>query len=72
MAIFVDENSRVVVQGLTGKQGQFYGLRNKAYGTNIVAGTNPKKAGTDVEGIPIYATVKDAVEQAGADTSPSG
>jgi succinyl-CoA synthetase alpha subunit len=69
MAIFVDENSRVVVQGLTGKQGQFYGLRNKAYGTNIVAGTNPKKAGTDVEGIPIYATVKDAVEQAGADTS---
>lgn len=69
MAIFVDENSRVVVQGLTGKQGQFYGLRNKAYGTNIVAGTNPKKAGTDVEGIPIYATVKDAVEKAGADTS---
>jgi succinyl-CoA synthetase alpha subunit len=69
MAIFVDENSRVVVQGLTGKQGQFYGLRNRAYGTNIVAGTNPKKAGTDVEGIPIYATVKDAVEQAKADTS---
>lgn len=69
MAIFVDENSRVVVQGLTGKQGQFYGLRNKAYGTNIVAGTNPKKAGTDVEGIPIYASVKEAVEKAGANTS---
>ncbi|MEQ8672084.1 MAG: succinate--CoA ligase subunit alpha [Aggregatilineales bacterium] len=69
MAIFLDENSKVVVQGLTGSQGQFYGLRNQAYGTNIVAGTNPRKAGTDVEGIPIYATVKDAVEQAGADTS---
>lgn len=69
MAIFLDENSKVVVQGLTGSQGQFYGLRNQAYGTNIVAGTNPRKAGTDVEGIPIFATVKDAVEQAGADTS---
>lgn len=69
MSIFVDENTKVVVQGLTGKQGQFYGLRNRAYGTKVVAGTNPKKAGTDVEGVPIYATVKDAVEQAGADTS---
>lgn len=69
MAIYLDENSKVVVQGLTGKQGQFYGLRNRAYGTNIVAGVNPRKPGTDVEGIPIYATVKDAVEQAGADTT---
>ncbi|MCU0511862.1 MAG: succinate--CoA ligase subunit alpha [Anaerolineae bacterium] len=69
MAIFADANTRVVVQGLTGKQGQFYGLRNRAYGTQVVAGTNPKKAGTDVEGVPIYATVKDAVEQAGANTS---
>lgn len=69
MAIFADENSRVVVQGLTGSQGRFYGLRNRDYGTKVVAGTNPKKAGTDVEGIPIYATVKDAVEQAGANTS---
>lgn len=69
MAIFADENSRVVVQGLTGSQGRFYGLRNRDYGTKIVAGTNPKKAGTDVEGIPIYATVKDAVEQAGANTA---
>jgi succinyl-CoA synthetase alpha subunit len=69
MAIFADENSKVVVQGLTGSQGRFYGLRNRAYGTKVVAGTNPKKAGTDVEGIPVYATVKDAVEQAGANTS---
>ena len=59
----------MVVQGLTGSQGRFYGLRNRDYGTKVVAGTNPRKAGTDVEGIPIYATVKDAVEQAGANTS---
>lgn len=69
MAIFVDQNTKVVVQGLTGSQGRFYGLRNKAYGTQVVAGTNPKKAGTDVEGIPIFATVKDAVEATGANTS---
>ncbi len=69
MAIFADENSKVVVQGLTGSQGKFYGLRNRAYGTKVVAGTNPKKAGTDVEGIPVYATVADAVKQAGANTS---
>lgn len=69
MAIWLTEKNKVVVQGLTGKQGQFYGLMNRDYGTNIVAGTNPKKAGTNVEGIPIYATVKEAVEQADADTS---
>jgi succinyl-CoA synthetase alpha subunit len=69
MAIFADENTRVVVQGLTGSQGRFYGLRNRDYGTKVVAGTNPKKAGTDVEGIPVYASVKDAVEQAGANTA---
>ncbi len=69
MAIFADENSKVVVMGLTGSQGRFYGLRNRAYGTKVVAGTHPKKAGTDVEGIPIYATVSEAVEQAGANTA---
>ena len=55
MAIFVDENTKVVYQGLTGSQGRFYGLRNRDYGTQVVAGTNPKKAGTDVDGIPIFA-----------------
>lgn len=69
MAIFADRNTKVVVQGLTGSQGAYYGLRNKAYGTQILAGTNPKKAGTDVEGIPIYATVADAVREAGVNTS---
>src|SRR5260221_2107812 len=69
MAIFADENSKVVVQGLTGKQGQFYGLRNRAYGTKVVAGTNPKKAGTNVEGIPIFATVAEAIKETGANAS---
>jgi succinyl-CoA synthetase alpha subunit len=69
VSIFVDENTKVVYQGLTGSQGRFYGLRNKAYGTNVVAGTNPKKAGTDVEGIPIFASVADAVKETGANAS---
>jgi succinyl-CoA synthetase alpha subunit len=69
MSIFVDENTKVVYQGLTGSQGRFYGLRNRDYGTNVVAGTNPKKAGTDVEGIPIFANVAEAVEQTGANAS---
>ena len=69
MAIFVDENTKVVYQGLTGSQGRFYGLRNRDYGTQVVAGTNPKKAGEDVDGIPIFASVGDAVEATGADVS---
>ena len=69
MAIFVDENTKVVYQGLTGSQGRFYGLRNRDYGTQVVAGTNPKKAGTDVDGIPIYASVADAKEATGATVS---
>jgi succinyl-CoA synthetase alpha subunit len=69
MSIFVDETTKVVYQGLTGSNGRFYGLRNRDYGTQVVAGTNPKKAGTDVDGIPVFATVADAVDATGADTS---
>jgi succinyl-CoA synthetase alpha subunit len=69
MSIFVDENTRVVYQGLTGSAGRFYGLRNRAYGTQVVAGTNPSRGGTDVEGIPVFATVKEAVERTGATAS---
>ena len=69
MSIFVDERTKVVYQGLTGSQGRFYGLRNREYGTQVVAGTNPKKAGTDVDGIPVFATVKDAVAATGANAS---
>ncbi len=69
MSIFVDENTKVVYQGLTGSQGRFYGLLNREYGTQVVAGTNPKKAGTDVEGIPIFANVAEAVKETGATAS---
>lgn len=69
MSIFVDENTKVVYQGLTGSQGRYYGLLNRDYGTQVVAGTNPKKAGTDVDGIPIYANVAEAVEATGANAS---
>jgi len=69
VSIFVDETTKVVYQGLTGSTGRFYGLRNRDYGTQVVAGTNPKKAGTDVDGIPIHATVADAVEATGATAS---
>jgi succinyl-CoA synthetase alpha subunit len=69
MSIFVDENTKVVYQGLTGSQGRYYGLLNREYGTQVVAGTNPKKAGTDVEGIPVFATVADAVAATGATAS---
>ena len=66
MSIFVDEKTKVVYQGLTGSQGRFYGLRNRDYGTQVVAGTNPKKAGTDVDGMPIFARSADAKEATGA------
>ena len=69
MAIFVDETTKVVVQGLTGGQGRFHGLRNRDYGTKVVAGVNPKKAGEDVDGIPILASVKEAVDRFGANAS---
>ena len=69
MSIFVDETTKVVYQGLTGSQGRFYGLLNREYGTRVVAGTNPKKAGTDVEGIPIFANVGEAVAATGATAS---
>ena len=66
MSIFLDENTKVIYQGLTGSTGRYYGGLNKAYGTQVVAGTHPKKAGTDVDGIPIFATVKEAAEATGA------
>ena len=69
MAIIVDRDTRLVVQGLTGSEGRFHGLRNRAYGTNLVAGVTPGKGGQDVEGVPVFDTVAGAVEQAGANTS---
>ena len=77
MSILVDENTKVIVQGLTGSQGRFHGLRNAAYGTKVVAGVTPGRGGQDVEGIPIFDSVKEAVAATGADASfvvvpPSG
>ena len=66
MSILVNADTKVIVQGLTGGQGRFYGLRNRAYGTKVVGGVSPKKAGTDIEGIPVFASVKEAVAETGA------
>src|SRR6266571_7630320 len=69
MAILVDSQTRLVVQGLTGREGRFHALRNRDYGTNVVAGVTPGKAGQDVEGVPVFNTVADAVAETGANTS---
>jgi succinyl-CoA synthetase alpha subunit len=69
VAIVVDRETRLVVQGLTGSEGRFHGTRNKAYGTQVVAGVTPGKGGQDVEGIPVFDTVADAVAETGANTS---
>jgi len=69
VAIIVDTGTRLVVQGLTGREGSFHGLRNRAYGTKVVAGVTPGKAGQDVAGIPVFDTVADAVRETGANTS---
>jgi succinyl-CoA synthetase alpha subunit len=69
MAIIVDQDTRLVVQGVTGREGSFHTLRNRAYGTNVVAGVTPGKGGQDVEGIPVFDTVRQAVEETDANTS---
>jgi succinyl-CoA synthetase alpha subunit len=69
MSIFVDESTKVIVQGLTGGQGKFHGLRNKAYGTQVVGGVTPGKGGQDVEGIPVYDSVAEARDATGATAS---
>jgi succinyl-CoA synthetase alpha subunit len=69
MAIFIDQDTRVVVQGLTGGQGRFHGLRNRDYGTQVVAGVTPGKGGQDVDGVPVFDSVADAVAATGADAS---
>ena len=69
MAILIDENTRVVVQGITGKEGTFHTLQAIKYGTKVVAGVTPGKGGTTHEGIPVYNTVADAVRGEGANAS---
>ncbi len=70
MSIFVDENTKVVIQGLSPtSQGCYHGLRNRAYGTQVVAGTNPRRGGEVIEGIPVYSTVAEAITETGANAS---
>jgi succinyl-CoA synthetase alpha subunit len=69
MSIIVGEDTKLVVSGLTGREGTFHGLRNRDYGTQVVAGVTPKKGGQDVEGIPIYDTIGEARSEQGANTS---
>ncbi len=69
MSILVDENTKVVVQGITGKEGTFHTRQMLAYGTNIVAGVTPGKGGQTVEGIPVLNRIRDAVDRYGANAS---
>ena len=69
MSIIVDRETKLVISGLTGREGSFHGLRNRSYGTDVVAGVTPGKGGHDVEGIPIYETIAEAVSERGANTS---
>jgi len=69
MSIVVDTGTKLVISGLTGREGSFHGLRNRSYGTDVVAGVTPGKGGQDVEGIPVYDEIKQAVEEQGANTS---
>lgn len=69
MSIFVDKNTRLLVQGITGKEGQFHTRQCVEYGTNVVAGVTPGKGGQKMDDIPVFNTVKEAVDQAGANCS---
>src|ERR671931_2865452 len=69
MAIIVDRDTRLVVQGLTGSEGSFHARRNRDYGTQVVAGVTPGKGGQDVDGIPVYDTVEEAVRAQAANTA---
>jgi succinyl-CoA synthetase alpha subunit len=69
VAILIDTSTRLLVQGLTGSEGRFHGLRNREHGTNVVAGVTPGKEGQDVDGIPVFDTVAGAVAETGANAS---
>jgi len=69
MSILVDKNTHVLVQGITGREGSFHTQQMLEYGTKVVAGVTPGKGGEKVEGVPVYNTVKEAVRDAGANTS---
>jgi succinyl-CoA synthetase alpha subunit len=69
VSILVDQGTKLVVSGLTGREGSFHGINNRKYGTDLVAGVTPGKGGQDVEGVPVFDTVHEAVAETGANTS---
>jgi len=69
MSVLVDRETRLVVTGITGREGTFHATNNKRYGTQVVAGVTPGKGGQQVEGIPVFDTVQESVEKAGANTA---
>jgi succinyl-CoA synthetase alpha subunit len=69
MSILVDRDTRLCVSGVTGREGSFHTLNNRAYGTQVVSGVTPGKGGQDVDGIPVFDTFHDAVEETGANTA---
>ena len=69
ISIIVGEDTKLVVSGLTGREGSFHGLRNRSYGTHLAAGVTPGKGGQDVEGVPVFDSIKESVQEAGANTS---
>jgi succinyl-CoA synthetase alpha subunit len=69
MSVLVDETTRLAVAGITGREGSFHTLNNRRYGTNVVGGINPKKAGQDVEGIPVFGSWRECVDQVQANTA---
>ena len=69
MSVLIDKDTRVIVQGITGRDGSFHAAKMKEYGTHVVGGTSPGKGGQEVDGIPVFNTVKDAVAATGANTS---
>ena len=69
MSILIDKNTRLLVQGITGRDGGFHASKMTEYGTNVVGGTSPGKAGQQVDGVPVFNTVQDAVNETEANTS---
>lgn len=69
MSIIIDETTKLVVSGLTGREGSFHGLRNRDYGTDLVAGVTPGKGGQEVEGVPVFDSIAESVAETGANTS---
>lgn len=69
MSILINKDTRLIVQGITGRDGSFHATKMKEYGTNVVGGTSPGKVGQEVAGIPVFNTVRDAVEATNANTS---